>query len=160
MDKHQWIIYGRGYVPENITSWLNDYNLNDFKIQSSGMEFTGTDQEFTQLIRQLGKNEAYFKVIGWDCLSDCTIIFVVDWDHTGHGIFMYDENTPDQRSKISPEKAYQIYKGANWNPIELTFDQFKIRLGYPDNVLTGKKISILIRKTKFASILNSQIETT
>lgn len=159
MEQHKWTIYGRGHVPTFVKNWLMDYGHNDFKIQSGEMEFTGTDNEFTQLIRELSRDERDYKIIGWDCHSDIAIVMVLDFDETGFHIFIHDQDHPDQRRKITPETAYKIYLGANWNPVVLSFEDFSKKLGLPDDILNGRKIVVGIRKTKFAQILNSQNET-
>lgn len=62
--KKTWLITGRGEIPYSYKTWLDDYGISDFKLGYSALTFTGTIEQKTDVIRQLHKNERYFKVIG------------------------------------------------------------------------------------------------
>lgn len=147
-QKQNYLIYGRGYVPTHLISWLNDYNINDFEWTASGMKFTGTQKELSDLVKLLMKDETTFKVDGYHCFSDIN----VHLSNNGQTIQIIDD-TNQITHQVSPETAFEIFSNAVYYHTKFSFKSFLMHLGWPDNPEIKKSFYFAIRQSTFDSIL-------
>jgi len=150
-QKHNYLIYGRGYVPTHLTSWLKDYNINDFEWTASGMKFTGTQKELSDIVKLLMKDETTFKVDGYHCFSDVN----VHLSNAGDTIQIIDE-TNSKTYQVNPKTAFEIFSNAVYYHTKFTFKSLLVELGFPDHPKTKKSFYFAIRQSTFDSIINAK----